>query len=152
MVHPINNLDGNNLQLNGKIVVIGDKVDQDMQPFPGGEKPGVWLHANYIQSLLDHRFLREVPFSITLVSLLLFIFVVYCLFWYIEQPERALLLGLAVVIVLIVISLGILVATSYFTPLWALWGAGLLVIFRYLETQAHHLSAHLKHQRTDPAE
>jgi CHASE2 domain len=152
MVHPINNLDGNNLQLNGKIVVIGDKVDQDMQPFPGGEKPGVWLHANYIQSLLDHRFLREVPFSITLVSLLLFIFVVYCLFWYIEQPERALLLGLAVVIVLIVISLGILVATSFFTPLWALWGAGLLVIFRYLETQAHHLSAHLKHQRTDPAE
>lgn len=152
MAHPINNLDGNNLQLNGKIVVIGDQVDSDMQPFPTGDKPGVWLHANYIQSLLDHRFLREVPFTITLICLLLFIFVVYCLFWYIERPERALLAGLGLVIVLIAISLGILVTTSYFTPLWALWGAGLLVIFRYLETQAHHLSAHLKHQHTDPAE
>jgi hypothetical protein len=152
MIHPIDNLDNNNLQLNGKIVVIGDKVDSDMQPFPGGDKPGVWLHANYIQSLLDHRFLREVPLGITLVCLLLFIFVVYCLFWYWERPERALLAGLALVIVLIVVSLGILVTTSYFTPLWALWGAGLLVIFRYLETQAHHLSAHLKHQRTDPSE
>jgi CHASE2 domain-containing sensor protein len=153
MVHPINNLDGNNLQLNGKIVVIGDKVtDSDMQPFPDGEKPGVWLQANYIQSLLDRRFLREVPLPITLICLLIFIFVVYCLFWYIEQPERALLAGLALVIVLIVVTLGILVSTSYFTPLWALWGAGLLVIFRYLETQAHHLSAHLKQQHTDPTE
>jgi CHASE2 domain-containing sensor protein len=149
MVHPINDLDGKNLRLNGKIVVIGDKAtDSDMQPFPGGEKPGVWLQANYIQSLLDRRFLHEVPLVITLVCLLLFIFVAYCLFWYIDQPERALLAGLALVIGLIIVSLGILITTSYFTPLWALWGAGLLVIFRYLETQAHHLSDHLKPQHT----
>jgi len=152
MVQPLNNLDKNNLQLNGKIVVIGDRVDEDMQPFPGGEKPGVWLHANYIQSLLDHRFLREIPLGVTLICLLLFIFVVYGLFWYLEKPERALLACLAILAVLIVLSLGILVSTSYFTPLWALWGAGVLVIFRYLETKAHHLSAHLKHQRTDPTE
>jgi CHASE2 domain len=153
MVQPINNLDKNNLQLNGKIVVIGDKADEnDMQPFPGAEKPGIWLQANYIQSLLDHRFLREVPLGLTLICLVLFIFVVYGLFWYLEKPERALLTSLIVLAVLIMVSLAILVSTSYFTPLWALWGGSVLVIFRYLETKAHHLSAHLKQKYTHPTE
>jgi hypothetical protein len=44
------------------------------------------------------------------------------------------------------------VSTSYFTPLWALWGGSVLVIFRYLETKAHHLSAHLKQKYTHPTE
>jgi hypothetical protein len=151
MVRPANNLDNNNLELNGKIVVIGDKSDADMQPFPGGDRSGVWLQANYIQSLLDRRFLREVPLGITLICLILFIFVVYCLFWYVENPERALFAGVAVLAVLIIVSLGILVSTSYFTPLWALWGGIVLVSFRYLETKAHHLSAHLKEEHTHHA-
>jgi CHASE2 domain-containing sensor protein len=119
-----------------------------MQPFPGGEKPGVWLQANYVQSLLDHRFLREIPLWVTVIGILLFIFAVYCLFWYLENPERALLYSLILLAVLIVISLGVLVSTSYFTPLWALWGGSVLVSFRYLETKAHHLSAHLKQEHT----
>jgi hypothetical protein len=146
MVQLPNNLDQHNLQLSGKIVVIGDQSDADMQPFPGGDRSGVWLQANYIQSLLDRRFLREVPLGITLIGLVLFIFVVYGLFWYVENAERALFAGLAVLAVIIIVTLGILVSTSYFTPLWALWGAGVLVGFRYLETKAHHLSAHLKEE------
>lgn len=152
MVQPLSNLDKNNLKLDGKIVVIGDKSEEDMQPFPGGEdKPGIWLQANYIQSLLDHRFLREVPLRITLTGLVAFIFVVYWLFWFL-QPERALIVGLITLAALLFLSLGVLVSTSYFTPLWALWGGGILVIFRYLETRAHHLSAQLKQQHTDSAE
>jgi hypothetical protein len=149
-VKPLNNLDGNNLKLNGKIVVIGDKSDEnDMQPFPGGgEKPGVWLQANYIQSLLDHRFLREISLPITLICLVLFIAVVYALFWNLEPPVRALSVSLILLATLIVVSLAILVGTSYFTPLWALWGASVFVSFRYLETKAHHLLGHLKPEHT----
>jgi hypothetical protein len=32
---------------------------------------------------------------------------------------------------------------SYFTPLWALWGAGVFMVFRYLEATGHHRSMHL---------
>jgi len=154
MVQPIDNLDQKNLKLGGKIVVIGDEsTEGDMQPFPGEDpKSGTWLQANYIQALLDHRFLREVPLKLTLACLVLFIFVVYCLFWYIEKPERALLASLIILAILIVVSLAILVSTSYFTPLWALWGGSVLVAFRYLETKAHHLSAHLKQQHAHPTE
>jgi hypothetical protein len=152
MVQPLDSLDNNKLKLSGKIVVIGDKSEEDMQPFPGGEdKPGIWLQANYIQSLLDHRFLREIPLGLTIICLILFIFVVYWLYWFL-QPERALVVGLISVAALLVVSLGVLVSTSYFTPLWALWGGVILVIFRYLETRAHHLIAQLKQQHTDPAE
>jgi hypothetical protein len=152
MIQPLDNLDKNDLKLNGKIVVIGDKSEEDLQPFPGGEdKPGIWLQANYIQSLLDHRFLREIPLGLTLIGLILFIFVVYWLYWFL-QPEHALLVGLITLAALLVVSLAVLVSTSYFTPLWALWGGGILVVFRYLETRAHHLSAQLKQQHTDPAE
>ncbi len=59
---PVDNLDGNQLSLASKIVVIGEISDYDMKPFPtdlapfpAGKRPGVFLHANYIQSLLDHR-------------------------------------------------------------------------------------------------
>jgi CHASE2 domain-containing sensor protein len=144
-IPPIDNLDNNNLKLNGKIVIIGANEDEnDMQPYLKGERrPGVWFHANYIQSLLDHRFLREMPINVTLTCLLFLIFGVYILFWYMEKPEHALLVGLLVLAVLIVTSLAILVSTSLFTPLWALWGAGILVVFRYLEARAHHLASHL---------
>jgi len=36
-----------------------------------------------------------------------------------------------------------LVSMSYFTPLWALWGAGVFMVFRYLEASGHHRSQHL---------
>ena len=44
---------------------------------------------------------------------------------------------------LVLVSLVVLVGMSYFTPLWALWGAGVFLVFRYLEASGHHRSQHL---------
>ena len=45
----------------GKVVVVGEKVSTDRQPFLGGSEYGVNLQAQYIDALLSNRFLREVP-------------------------------------------------------------------------------------------
>lgn len=154
---PADNLDGKNLSLDSKIVIVGDLSDQDMKPFPTdlapfppGTRPGVFLHANYVQGLLDHRFLLEIPMPVTLGLMVLYVFIVYCLYWSHDKEgkahlnaEQAGLWSLAVLAGLVLLSLLALVTMSYFTPLWALWGAGVLMVFRYLEASGHHRSQHL---------
>ena len=150
-------IDGNQLDLKGKVVVIGDISDQDMQPFPqqvqpfpSGQVPGVYLQANYIQSLLDQRFLTETPVWVTLACLMLFVIGIYCLYWAHDRnekplltPEKALLGSVILLGGMALLSVGALLALNYFTPVWALWGAGFFLIFRYLEASGHHRSQHL---------
>jgi hypothetical protein len=147
--------------LAGKIVVIGDLSEEDMQPFPGGDKPGVFLQANYIQSILDQRFLVEIPLWLTLGCLLLFVIAVYCLYWSHDvheephlTPEQAGVASTFLLLILAAISFGAL-HFLYYTPVWALWGAGVFVLFRYLEASGHHRSqhllAHLSGQHPQPA-
>jgi CHASE2 domain-containing sensor protein len=126
-----------------------------MKPFPTGTKPGVFLQANYVQSILDHRFLREIPPALTLGFLVLFVFIVYCLYWAHDRDgrprldtEQAGLWSLALLAGTVLLSFLVLVATSYFTPLWALWGAGVFMVVRYLEASGHHRSERLMAQIT----
>jgi hypothetical protein len=153
-VHPIDNLNGRGLSLASKIVVIGDLSDQDMKPFPTnqapfptGKRPGVFLQANYVQALLDHRFLLEVPMAVTVGILVLYVFFVYCLYWAHDEQgkprlnlDQAGLWSLVALAAIVLLSFLALVTTSYFTPLWALWGAGVFMVFRYLEAKGHHRS------------
>ena len=150
-------LDGNQLSLAGKIVVIGDisGADQknfpsDMAPFPPGTRPGVFMQANYIQALLDHRFLQEIPTPVTLGLLVVYVLIVYVLYWAHDQTghprftlDQAGFWSLVVLAGLVACSFLFLVTMSYFTPLWALWGAGVFMVFRYLEASGHHRSQHL---------
>ena len=150
-------LDGNQLSLAGKIVVIGDisGADQknfpsDMAPFPPGTRPGVFMQANYIQALLDHRFLQEIPTPVTLGLLVVYVLIVYVLYWAHDQTghprftlDQAGFWSLVVLAGVVACSFLFLVTMSYFTPLWALWGAGVFMAFRYLEASGHHRSQHL---------
>jgi CHASE2 domain-containing sensor protein len=144
---PLHSLGQQKLDLAGKIVVIGDLSDQDMQPFPDEkkERPGVYLQANYIQSILDGRFLREVPLYITLITLVVYIVCTYCLHLFLDNPERAFQISLLIFAIVISVSIFALLKWSYFTPLWALWTAAIVVAVRYLETKAHHLSTQVMH-------
>ncbi len=92
---PLDDLNGKQLSLAGKTVVIGDLSDSDMKPFPSdlapfpsGKRPGVFLQANYVQALLDHRFLLEIPEAVTMGILVLFTLIVYCLYWAHDEDGR----------------------------------------------------------------
>ena len=149
-IRPTDNLNGKNLDLASKIVVIGDLSDApdlkpfptNLAPFPAGTRPGVFLHANYIQALLDHRFLLEIPMAVTLGVVVLYVFTIYCLYWAHDDhgtprltADQAGLWSLVLLAGIVLLSFLALVTTSYFTPLWALWGAGVFMVFRYLESQ-----------------
>jgi hypothetical protein len=156
-VRPVDNLDGNQLSLDSKIVVIGEITELDMHPFPTtlppfpvNQRPGVFLQANYIQALLDHRFLQEIPLWLTVAGLVVFVIGVYCLYWSHDKEgkphlsaERAGIASLVVFAAMVLTSMLAVLSMSYFTPLWALWGAGAFVVFRYLEASGHHRSQHL---------
>jgi CHASE2 domain-containing sensor protein len=146
MKWPSHSLGDQKLDLAGKIVVIGDLSDQDMQPFPDEkkERPGVYLQANYIQSILDRRFLQEIPLYLTLIGLTLFIVSIYCLHLFLDS-RRALQVSLVMLAVVLLFSIVALLTWSYFTPLWALWTATIVVAVRFLETKAHHLSTEVMH-------
>jgi len=149
--HPAHDLTADHQSLQGKVVAVGDVSDDDMQSFPGGDKLGVYLQANYVESLLDQRFLTEVPIWVTLTTLVLFIVAVYALYWahdashkpYISSPERAFIASIIAFAVLLLVSFQALLVFQYFTPLWALWGAGFFLVFRYLEESGYHRSQHL---------
>jgi CHASE2 domain-containing sensor protein len=156
-IRPTDDLNGKNLDLASKIIVIGDLSDADLKPFPtdlapfpAGKRPGVFLHANYIQALLDHRFLLEIPMPVTLGVVVLYVFIIYCLYWAHDDQgkprlnaDQAGFWSLVVLAGIVLLSFMALVTTSYFTPLWALWGAGVFMVFRYLEAKGHHRSQHL---------
>ncbi len=149
-IRPLNNLDGHNLSLGGKVVVIGQIVQSDMKSFPTGEKPGVFLQANYVQSILDHRFLTEIPTGLTLGFLMVYVFFVYGLYWAHDRQGHALLstqqaglLSISLLAGICLISIIVLITTSYFTPIWAHWGAGVFIVFRYLEEVGHSRGKHL---------
>jgi CHASE2 domain-containing sensor protein len=150
--------------LKGKVVMIGDMSDQDMQPFPDSklesqsrsqdeppkDRPGVFLQANYTQSILDQRFLREIPFWFTLIGLVFYIFSVYFLHFFKRSTEYAEFLSLIALLLLILISFIALVTLHYYTPLWAIASAAIFVVFRYFETKAHHYSDQVKGKGSHP--
>jgi hypothetical protein len=149
-VKPLSNLDGHNLSLGGKVVVVGALSPQDMKPFPTGDKPGVYMQANYVQSILDHRFLMEIPPTLTLGCLIVVVFVIYSLYWAHDSEGEALLsigqaglLSLAILVCVVLLSIVVLITTSYFTPLWAIWGVAVFMVFRYLEELGHSHGEHL---------
>ena len=102
-------------------------------PFRTNQRPGVFLQANYIQALLDHRFLQEIPLWLTVTGLVFFVIGVYCLYWSHDKEgklhlsvERAGIASLVVFAAMVLTSILAVLSMSYFTPLWALWGAGRL--------------------------
>jgi CHASE2 domain-containing sensor protein len=137
----------------------------NLAPFPPGERPGVFMQANYIQALLDHRFLQQIPTPVTMGILVLYVFIVYVLYWAHDETghprftlDQAGFWSLVVLAGVVVCSFLVLATVSYFTPLWALWGAGVFMVFRYLEASGHHRSQHLlghlaghHHAATHPA-
>jgi hypothetical protein len=80
----------------------------------------------------------------------LYVLVVYILYWAHDENghprftlNQAGFWSLVVLAGMVACSFLVLATVSYFTPIWALWGAGVFMVFKYLEATGHHRSQHL---------
>ncbi len=105
--------------LRGRVVVVGELSDRDVKPFPGGERYGVELQANYIESLLDGRFLKPVPEWMGLVLFLLSIGFIHACFAF-SEGKPFLAFGLSALWIVLLVGGGLvaLMGFGYFAPVW----------------------------------
>jgi hypothetical protein len=135
--------------LAGKVVVIGVRQeDVDVHDFPGGERYGVDLQAEYIDALLDNRYMKTAPawldwgLTILLCVLLLGLEVMpeytTAKWWVGVIWDVGAIVG---VMVLSILSL----EAGYFTPVFWLACSGVVltdIVTRLFERMTHHVREH----------
>jgi len=135
--------------LAGKVVVIGVRQeDVDVHDFPGGERYGVDLQAEYIDALLDNRYMKTAPawldwgLTILLCILLLGLEVMpeyaSAKLWVSVVWDVGAIVG---VMLLSILSL----EAGYFTPVFWLACSGVVltdIVTRLFERMTHHVREH----------
>ncbi len=108
-------------QLNHRIVVIGkDDPQVDRWDSVIGEVPGVILHANYIESILDSRLLKPVQGCVSISVAIAWFALIEVIFRLLaDHPHRAVLLAiLATAVVWILLYDVALMQWGYYLVLW----------------------------------
>lgn len=115
--------------LQNRIVIIGEFGNElDLHESVIGEISGVVLQANYVESLLDDRFLSPVNKWISLLVNLIWVVIVELCFANSSSPTLGLFYSLVSLLVLAAICY-LLVLDGYFLPVWVqkVW-LGLIVV------------------------
>lgn len=112
--------------LHARVIIIGNnKAEQDYHPSVIGDVPGVVLQANYVESLMDDRYLKPIPLRWNVGINLLAVFVIGCLF--LLQPPRkntwrsslkAVGISSSIMVVLWALSYLIVVTLGYYMAIW----------------------------------
>jgi hypothetical protein len=121
------------------IVLIGERSRRDWHDSPMGGVPGSVLQANYIESLLEDRYLSPVSRNTTLVMNILWIVLVECLFAFF-RPWKALGFSMIGNLLLIGACYVMILQWGYFLSLWVLGLGFALPILRMVEEARHGLA------------
>jgi hypothetical protein len=128
--------------LTGRIAVIGD-ASGDTHESVLGEVPGVVLHANYIEALLDDRYYIPLGQWTSILVILLSCGVIQLVFWTTEKPEKAWLYSVGALLLLAVVGYFCLVQFQFLLPpVFEMGGLLVFTTLRYLDTRAHGLHQH----------
>jgi CHASE2 domain-containing sensor protein len=135
--------DYKNQTIRNHIVIIGNSTDDhDIDPSVIGLVPGVVLQANYIESLLDDRFLKPVPLfwniliNLSAAFLIGFLFLATSSQKHGVSPERLAVASLFIALFLWILSYLIALHVGYYLAIWfpglyvlALWAHSRLYKF-----------------------
>ncbi|HVW25633.1 MAG TPA: CHASE2 domain-containing protein [Polyangiaceae bacterium] len=125
-------------ELSGRVAIIGDDSStRDRHSSAVGEIAGVFLHANYVEALLDDRYYRALPRGPCIWATIC-LGVLFAL-WFLgmESPEKALLGCIGFLAVLSGIGHLMLVELRYLPPLPEIGGLLTFTIFGYVHACAH---------------
>jgi hypothetical protein len=130
------------------IVLIGERSRRDWHDSPIGGVPGAVVQANYIESLLEDRYLSPVSRRTTLALNIFWIILVEGTFLFLfSRPLRALGLSLLATLGLIAACYILILQWGYFLSLWVLGLGILLPRLRGVEELKHFL----EHRSAPPA-
>lgn len=112
--------------LRGRVVLIGDRLpDQDQHPSVIGTLPGVLLHANYIEAILDERIFEPIPGWLDVALGLLIVIAFEYVSLTSDRPSQLVWRSAALFAVAMLIAyLCIVVSGRYVNP----WPVGLIAI------------------------
>jgi hypothetical protein len=123
----------------GQVVIIGDDVEgRDRHQLLGRDIAGVYLQANYIESLLDGRYLRPIGPVGNVAFLIVWLVVLYGLFWLLPAEYALAICAVVGVVIWYVAAQLTLWRGVYFdAPVHSI-GIMALVI-KYIEARGHSL-------------
>lgn len=126
-------------ELAGRVVILGDDYPgRDQWQLLGRQVPGVYLQANYIESLLDGRYQKPLSSSWNITILIVWLFLLYFLFWVI-QPEIALIVCAIVGAITWYLFLQILLLKGVYPDLWIQPLGIAALLLKYIDARGHRL-------------
>jgi CHASE2 domain-containing sensor protein len=138
--------------IRGRVIVIGDdSTERDRHRLFDRDVPGVYLQANYIESLLDGRYFKPLPRSWDFGLFLGWLVFLYVIFWAPIPPFKSLIIS---VLVGLSIFAGILLLAFWkgFYPDLGVQILGVVaLIVRYVEVRGHQLAEVIVHHSTAKA-
>jgi hypothetical protein len=138
--------------LHTQVVLIGEESpDRDQYDLMGRKVSGLYLQANYIESLLDDHYLKPFPKLLDLTMLVGWVVTVYLLFWFL-QPEVALLTGLIIGAITYYVIVQLVLFSGFYADLWVQSLGLVALVLKYIETRGHHLSEQISEGRRSSGE
>lgn len=124
------------VNLRQQIVVIGEDVEgTDRHVLFGEGVPGVFLQANYIESLLDDYFMKGIDPVWDYVGLLVWLVFLYIVFWF--QPELALIASILGFLLLRYVVVEIAIYTGFYPRFGVMDIGAIAIALKYIETRGH---------------
>jgi hypothetical protein len=138
----------NGSEIRGQVIVVGDDVaGRDRHQLLGSEVPGSYIQANYIESLLDGRYLKPTMTAWNVGALIAWLLLLFLLFWLL-QPELALFICLVVAGCVWYVSVQLIVWKGIYLgmPLETLGIVALLA--KYVEARGHKIGELIRERGT----
>jgi hypothetical protein len=135
-------------EIRGRIIVIGDDVSgSDRHALFGKEVAGVYLQANYIESLLDGRYLRPFGAGWNFAILALWVAFLYLIFWI--QPEVGLLVSFAIAFLAKFMVIQLVLWKGLYPQIWVGELGFLAIVLKYADSRGHRVVDAIKEWREE---
>jgi len=132
----------------GRVIVIGEDIPgRDRHTLFGNDVSGVYLQANYIESLLDGRYLRTFGAGWNYTIFVLWVGCLYLLFWI--QPEVGLALSLLVGVFARYLIVQLVMWKGIYPQVWVQELGGLFLVLKYIESRGHRIVDAMKERQHD---
>ncbi len=135
-----------NADIRGRVVVIGEDIaGSDRHTLLGNDVAGVYLQANYIESLLDGHYLKPFGAGWNYAVLALWVMFLYLVFWI--QPEVALVVSLLAGLLVRYLTIELVMWKGLYPEIWVQEIGAVALGLKYVDSRGHRIVDAIKEWR-----